>query len=184
MTILGGAESTIVKQAADDLRRLSVMFSGILKIAPVLDQVVSLQQAAEESEGRVTVARAQETQLRGANEKASLDLAGLNERINAATSRAANAEKEAAGAVEDMVRSMMNKAAAQADGIKADADRNGAILIANAQQQASELTALASAEADAKKAELAETSAALQKIRGDLADAQKHWDKFRAKVAT
>lgn len=184
MSVLGGVESTIVKQASDDLRRLSVMFSGILKIAPVLEQVVSLQQAAEESEGRVTVARDQEAVLRAANEKATSSLVSLNERIAAASSRAENAEKEAAAAVDGMVRSMLDKAATKADGIKADADRNAATLIANAQAQASDLIAQATAQADAKKVDLAEASAALEKIRSDLAEAQKRWDEFRAKVAS
>lgn len=182
MSLLSGTESTIIKQASDDLRRLSVMFSGILKVAPVLDQVVSLQQAAEESEGRVTVARALETQLRVDNDNASAELASLHERIGLAKDRLANATKEASDAVEGLVRSMLSKASDRADAIRADADRNAAGIIANAQQQAAELIARANAQVDSKNAELNETSAALARVKSDLAEAQAHWDAFTAKV--
>lgn len=184
MTVLGGTESTIVKQASDDLKRLSVMFSGILKIAPVLDQVVSLQQAAEESEGRVKVARELENQLKDTIAQRNGELAGLDSRIAAAKTRAKNAESEAVSIVKSQVDEMKSTARSVADGLVDSATQRAAAIVADAERQSKEMMDRTNAEVAGKKAELVDASAALEKIRGDLTEAQKHWDGFRAKVAS
>lgn len=182
MSELSGTESTIVKQASDDLKRLSVMFSGVLKIAPVLDRVVSLQQAAVESEGRVTVARDQEAALKESIADMKIQLVALTERISAANARADGGEKEAADAVESYVNSMLAKAAAKAEGITAEASRNASSVIDRANVQAKEMMDRINALVAAKNDELAAVSSALDTTKAALASAQKSFEELREKV--
>lgn len=182
--MLSAADGAVVKQASDDLRRLSVMFSGILKIAPVFDHVVSLQQAAEESEGRIAVARDQEAVLTNKIAQKNAELAALLGRVSEASKRTSAAEKEAADLVENHVRTMRTNAAEIADGITAAANRRASDVVANAQKQAGDVVAQANAQVTTKKNELAEVSAALEKIKSNLIEAQDHWDRFRAKVSS
>lgn len=179
---LGGVESTIVKQASDELRRLSVMFSGILRIAPVLDQVVSLQQAAEESEGRVKVAREQEEVLKASIAKQNAEMLNLSDRIAAAKKQSDSAEKAAAETVSGQVRIMIETANREAEKIKADAAQNATSLIANARQEAKDAMDKIALELEAKKKELAAITSELNAAKVDLAAANKSWEEFRAKV--
>lgn len=182
MTELSGMESTIVKQASDDLKRLSVMFSGILKIAPVLDQVVSLQQAAEESEGRVTVARDQEATLKVNIAGLNTQLAALTDQISVATLRADNAEVEAAGLVRDAAARMRDEAKTAAESVVMAARQQAMTITADADFQCRSMLARATADVDAKNAELVAASSALDTIKAALASAQQSFEELRAKV--
>lgn len=182
MTALSGLESAAIKQAADDLRRLSVMFRGILQIAPVLDQVVSLQQAADESEGRVTVAREQEAALKDSIAGLKAAWGALTDRISAASLRADGAEKEAADAVDGHIRSMLAKAAAKADGMTGDANRNASDVIERANVQAKDIMDRVNSDVAVRRDELAATSSALAAAKEELASALATFEELKAKL--
>lgn len=183
MSELNGLESTIVRQASDDLRRLSTMFQGILKIAPVLDQVVSLQQAAEESEGRVTVARAEELALKDSIDAKRAEMIVLMDRTVAAGVRADNAEKEAGERVNTLCAEIMQQARTTAAGLVAKATDRADGRIAAGELQANEMLARATAQVDEKNIELTATIAALETAKAELASATAAWEAFRATVA-
>lgn len=182
MSELSVLESTAISQAATDLKRLSAMFSGILKVGPVLDQIVSLQQAAEESEGRVAVARDQEAALKESIAGLDTQLAALNDRISSASARADNAEVEASGLVSDAAARMRDGARADAENATFIARQGASAMIAEAEIQCREMFARATADVDAKNAELAATTSAFEAAKAGLANATQAWEEFRAKV--
>lgn len=119
-----------LKQAADEIRRQALKWEGLLAAAKELDRVGSIEQLAQEAEGRRSIAVAQETEAKTrlvnalkALDKAELDAKGI-----------ADVAKMSGEAI-------VAKARMDADAIKAEAKKAAESIVTAAQSVEMNLSA-------------------------------------------
>lgn len=116
-------------RAAADLRKLSMMFRGLVDVGVELEAVGSLEQAAAEAESSLT-------RTRGLVEAANAELVAASARVVGANRRAQQITDAATAAAADQAQAAERDAAALKTDAKAEAER----IVQQALQRAAAIT--------------------------------------------
>lgn len=152
---------SVFEQAADDIRRFAIRMQGVIALSAELDRIGSLDNAASEAEGRLSLAKQQE-------EEATVRLAAANKAIDDASAYAEKVTENAKLDVND-VYATANVAAKKT--------------LADAKANADEIVAAGNTKLTAIEAEIASRSKALDDLSADIETAQATLDHITTAIA-
>jgi hypothetical protein len=173
------------RRAADDARKFSAQFGGLLKVADALGNVASVEQAAQEAEARLKAVKEAETQAIKDHEETKRKLAADHEdalkRANADVAVVRNRAEEILRGAHDDAKVVAEKAQLAADKTKAAMQAHVDTLAERARKVADDLAATGN-ELAAKRKELIEVNKQHDQHKTLLEKLREEHNVFLAKI--